>query len=1290
SESELISRISEIEFKSKRLRTFLSKKELDRTLKALYRDAKVALEENGANTLYLAMGFLRWINPKDSPDADGTMPQRLAPLVLLPVDLVRRSRGTYELMLRDEDAQLNITLLEKLQQEFNLVIGGLDPLPLDEFGVDLPLVFNSIRRAVMHMQGWDVIEVAFLGLFSFSQFVMWNDLNERIDILAENKVVAGLLNSRYDAFEDDEVQAESLDEWLQTDKVIIPTSVDSSQLAAIIAATQGSSFVLHGPPGTGKSQTITNMIANALFNGKSVLFVAEKMAALNVVQKRLADLGLADYVLELHSNKTRKQTVLQQLEQNMRIETKTDLPEFERKISALQKAKSELHAQVVALHRVRGCGRSLYDLLILYQRHSTGDHPFQFSPEVLQNLTPENWDRWQEAVRRAGNAAERLSVPTASHPLREFRSSGYALNRRAEVEALLQELIVSTRQLRERLAQEKPETALLLSHRSAAQAIQEFAAICRERNFKTSLDAERIRRLLDPDVQRLLAAVTERAVAYRNFKHILYQSYNSGIEMLNWQAVKQQLLTAEKQFFLVRNKRIQEALQPLNALAKSHFVVNASQAPAEIDRIAAYQATKQQLIEVIQRGHYLFNLTASGDLETDIDTLEDLAVIGRWLQEQHRKEQRSLEDLLLLYHLMKRSREQTETVDTLELLSKIAEQLEVLGAFCGIDVERIFAQDHWLQNISEQLQRWRDHIDEWKLWSDFYGQIELLNKHGLTAVADGLLEMMSQTSGSDQVLSYYLASLAHDLVLLYLTESPELRTFSGYQFEEVIAYYNRLLDAYEQMTREQIQIRLSQRLPDARHCSQEEADQLATLKRVIRSKGRGTSIRQLFSQAGDVIRQMTPCFLMSPLSVAQYIDPSMPRFDLVIFDEASQIRTSVAVGAMSRAENCIIVGDPNQMPPTSFFMSQREREEYLEIEDLESLLEDCLAINMPERYLSWHYRSRSESLITFSNRMYYQSEMRTFPSPFDRVSKVRYHKIPGIYDKGASRTNRIEGEAVVDMIEYHYLQQHRVDDSIGVVTFSIAQQNLIDDILQERLSHNKELDQILQNVEEPIFIKNLENVQGDERDIILFSIGYGPDQDGKLTFNFGPLNRKGGWRRLNVAVSRSRKEMHIFASFEPEDIKLNQTSSEGLQGLRYFLEFARTGKLKEIGPERQQTAAVASDTWVESIARFLEKQGYEVVRQLGFSELNMDLAVVDPRLPDHYLCAIMVDGKQYADISTVRDRHRLLPSVFARMGWTIHTIWVLDWYDHPAQEKQKLLNFIETCLAGPVPDSMTN
>ena len=303
------------ELKQKRLRSYLGEEALQRTLTHLYRSSRLSLEENGANTLYLAVGLLRWFETPAS-----TRP-RFAPILLLPIEIIRKSAAKgFVIRSRDEETMLNITLLEMLRQDFGIAIGGLDMLPRDESGIDVPKVFNIFRRAIMAQTGWDVEEQAIIGNFSFSKFIMWNDIHNNADKLARSKIVASLISGKTEWTEDDaEVCETDLDEAYPAGDVALPIGADSSQFEAICTAVDGKSFILHGPPGTGKSQTITNIIANALFNGKKVLFVAEKMAALQVVQRRLEAIGLAPFCLELHSNKAKKSSVLEQLKRTTEV-----------------------------------------------------------------------------------------------------------------------------------------------------------------------------------------------------------------------------------------------------------------------------------------------------------------------------------------------------------------------------------------------------------------------------------------------------------------------------------------------------------------------------------------------------------------------------------------------------------------------------------------------------------------------------------------------------------------------------------------------------------------------------------------------------------------------------------------------------------------------------------------------------------------------------------------------------------------------------------------------------------
>ena len=418
-----------------------------------------------------------------------------------------------------------------------------------------------------------------------------------------------------------------------------------------------------------------------------------------------------------------------------------------------------------------------------------------------------------------------------------------------------------------------------------------------------------------------------------------------------------------------------------------------------------------------------------------------------------------------------------------------------------------------------------------------------------------------------------------------------------------------------------------------------------------------------------------PCMLMSPISVAQYFDASSAKFDLVIFDEASQMPTCEAVGAIARGTSVIVVGDPKQMPPTSFFATNNVDEENLEQEDLESILDDCLALSMPSRHLLWHYRSKHESLIAFSNAKYYDNKLLTFPSTDDLATKVTYTHVPGFYDKGKTRQNKAEAQAIVAEILRRLGDQHLAKRSIGVVTFSSVQQNLIEDLLTEEFRKAPQLEKIALEAEEPLFIKNLENVQGDERDVILFSICYGPDETGKVSLNFGPLNREGGWRRLNVAVSRARYEMKVFATLRADEIDLARTSAEGVAGLKAFLAYAGKGKMALPIKAAQTTYPHAG--LETKIAEAVRRAGYEVHLNIGCSGYKVDMAVVNPEKPSEYLLGIICDGHNYNAAKTARDREVVQGSVLHALGWKLHRVWSPDWWEKRGQVLDSIISAIE-------------
>ena len=517
----------------------------------------------------------------------------------------------------------------------------------------------------------------------------------------------------------------------------------------------------------------------------------------------------------------------------------------------------------------------------------------------------------------------------------------------------------------------------------------------------------------------------------------------------------------------------------------------------------------------------------------------------------------------------------------------------------------------------------------------------------------------SGTIAIRKITDAFRTNLAYRLTVNYIEEDGSLSQSNANLIEHEIGRYRDSIARFAELTRKELIARLSASIPTTGILT--ESSEITILKKAIASKCKGRSIRQLFDSIPNLLRKLTPCMLMSPISVAQYINSRYPKFDLVIFDEASQLPTCEAVGAIARGENLVVVGDPKQMPPTSFFKKGFTDEDNIENEDLESILDDCLAISMPEAHLLWHYRSKDESLIAFSNYKYYEQKLFTFPSPMDLEGAVKFIPVKGFYDRSKTRQNRAEAEAVVKEIVRRLRDPKERKKSVGVVTFSVVQQNLIDDLLQEQFARNSKLEGWAKASGEEIFIKNLESVQGDERDVIIFSVGYGPDASGTVSLNFGPINNAGGWRRLNVAVSRSRCEMLVFSTLQPEQIDLSRSSAEGVAGLKAFLNFAKNGK-GALAAMRKSAVASGRDNFKISVANELRKYGYRVEIDIGSSRYKMDLAVVHPDNPKKFILGILCDGETYRESATAKDRNVLQQGVLESLGWNIVRLWSFEWF----------------------------
>ncbi|WP_375453220.1 AAA domain-containing protein [uncultured Nostoc sp.] len=453
------------------------------------------------------------------------------------------------------------------------------------------------------------------------------------------------------------------------------------------------------------------------------------------------------------------------------------------------------------------------------------------------------------------------------------------------------------------------------------------------------------------------------------------------------------------------------------------------------------------------------------------------------------------------------------------------------------------------------------------------------------------------------------------------------------------------------------------------------------MRREATKKSRHLPIRELLNhtQKGipNLVKALKFCWMMSPLSVSQYINPDVIHFDVLIFDEASQLRTEDVVPSIIRSNQVIVIGDNKQLPPTSFFSTGDTQEDIDDEDDAsyESVLDECSKF-MFGHMLKWHYRSQDERLIAFSNRHFYESKLVTFPNPVQNPDLgVSFRHVPdGVYDRGKRRDNRREAEVVAQLALEHF--QRFPEQSLGIIAFSEAQADAIQEQIEILGKDHPTLETFCSDNSPKFFLKALENVQGDERDAILLSVGYARDEQGKLSLNFGPLNRQGGERRLNVAVTRAKSKITLVSSIVAGDIDKTRAQSKGVKLLHDYLEYAASGGERLQG--NSYTDKLYFDSpFEEDVYHALVQQGYTILTQVGCSGYRIDLGVVNNDRPGEFLLGIECDGASYHSSPTARDRDRLRQQVLERLGWKIHRIWSTDWFRNKPVQVRLLIERIK-------------
>lgn len=1240
--STVFSKLLNKELSKAKLRSVLDENGLKTVLTNIYRKYKLSVEENGVCTLYLAIGLLKWYESENSERP------LYAPLILIPLDLIRKNAKRYILKARDDEPHFNITLLEMLRQQYSLETGGLDPLPkTPQNAIDVQSAFNIVRKLVINQRGWDIMEECYISNFSFSGIVMWYDIRNRLNSVEKTPIVKALISGL--PFNKTSLEVSDIDDrWLK-DEIILPIEADSSQLEAIYYANQDLSFVLHGPPGTGKSQTITNIIANALLKGKRVLFVAEKMAALSVVKSRLEEIGIGDFCLELHSDKTNKKDVLESLKKTSEIVKVYEPEEFKSVKERLEKNREVLASYMLKLHRPQKWGFSLFEAIDEYSSYNFLDQ-FELDKDTVINFDKDKLEYIENKLSELKALGQDMGHPYGSD-LEHIRQTDYSLELKAESENAVKEFLRALNKLKEH-----SDTLSQVIDLNAVDDCGKFERLMEICSYLSQdrQDALRLNSLDESSLQKLFE-FARLGLEAEKIKAGLAQKYNlDAFRTLNPKLVLEYNNSSGLKRSLAKGKilrHLKKAAYP-DAKYKDSFIDDYSQVcgyQQKIKTLAKAQSFVYKAVPQYKEKDYTFVLQSLSEYSAYKESVEKLSY-G--------------EDVL----------DRLKNISLSHSIKKDFEKYKLLKArlikLLNIDFDNIGEPNEWwLDVLISKAKRWSmDGLKE----RCAYNQLreELINL-GLKQVADAYDNGLDH----DTLIPAFRKAVLKAIIEHIIASEPDLNKFTGKLFEEKIRRFKDLEQKYRVISRQLLSARLKMNLPNF-DIKSSQMSELGIFQRAVKGSARNITLKKLFEQIPNILPKVAPCMLMSPVTVAQYIDPQ-EKFDLLIFDEASQLTTAKAVGALSRAKTAIIVGDPKQLPPTSFFENVNANEDDIMSEDLESVLDDCLALNMPEIHLKWHYRSKDESLIAFSNREFYDNSLYTFPSPKSQNSAIKFVKVQGVYDRGRTKQNVEEALAVVEEVIKRLSHAELRKHSIGIVTFSAVQQTLIDDMLTETFRQSPRLEQYAMQRSEPLFVKNLENVQGDERDVILFSIGYGQDSQGKLSLNFGPLNREGGWRRLNVAASRAKREMVVFSSITYDMINLASTSSQGVKALRAFLEYAQKGtaalscKASHLQPPVRQGIE-------EKILNMLRQKGYDGEINYGTSGYKINIAIKDPDNPQRFILGLMCDSVSYSKVKTVRDREVAAFASLKRLGWNIMRVWSLDFWDSPEKVVNKIVKRIES------------
>jgi hypothetical protein len=1218
----------------------------EKSLKRLIKASDSALEETGASTIYLCFGLLTW-------DAHSQ-----APFLLLPIRLAKlKGNNGYQLGYDFDDLLINMTFFE-----YYKATTGNDYSAF--YGVNSKMSYADIVTTLKKERIGDVSvdeNSIFIANFTFAHYVMWNDIRRRRKSLESSPFIQSLLENK-SLLEPSKEPDVSIEEMDKAGDFAAPLPYDSTQLRAILAAGRGESFILDGPPGTGKSQTIVNMIVNAFYQGKSVLFVAEKMAALSVVKERLDKLKLGRFALELYSSKANKQSVYSQLSASMETGSLLAPDEFKKEAERINLEKSELSKELSNLHERGDNVLSLYEAIKESTLHKSYEGKYVLPEGFLDSYDEKKDEAVNKAIDELIDSSSSLS-DFNHNPFKRFSFSSFSYLDKDGFYDAIGEFSSLLPKLRK-------------SKNAFGKAIKYDDVFVRESLSKyDSLFSYLLEKKMHLDKLSDLSFLEDKDVLLSSFDELIRMNEivtslnhyeRKAFEAIDGASYLNDINSADG--FFKRHKALKKGKKALKGALKNDEKLKKEEIIPSLTLIKEYQELKGKLTPSLAK---LNDFSSIDLLENPIKAQEEKEVYQNHVA------------FFAIFDSLTLSKSYASTLGGYINLAKKKDPSffllyqdfhKALSAF--LSTESLFSSRYSLeyQKIGK-----KDFFGEYSAFFSFVGEkknfdeliaISSFNFKSKPLVEMGLSSLVEGVKNDEyrveDLHDLYSSALSKRYIEKYF-QDDYVNYFSSESYNSLISHYQDLISEYNDLLIEEVANRLSSRFV-SNTTKFAPSTPIGMLKKLISKGGRGMSLRNAMDKYEEYFRMYFPLFLMSPLSSAQYLDVDSKKFDVVIFDEASQIPTSEAIGPIARGNALVVSGDPEQMPPSNYFQTNLDEEDNdIELEDAESLLDDCLSIEMPRRRLSYHYRSHHESLIAFSNANFYHDDLFTFPSKDSLSSHVEYTYVDLKKEKASNALSKEEIEALLTSFKKELDKDENAGKSYGFIVFNLKQQNKLQDEIDSFLEKNPRYKEKAYMNEDKPFVKNLENVQGDERDIIFLSIGFRKGKDGKAVLQ-GPIMLEKGERRLNVATSRSKSKMVVVSTIHYSDIDVSNKKNQGAYYLRQFLLYAEKGELPDLAKEKDNKKNIAS-----YIRRDLFKLGYYSDIDVGKSDFKLDLAVKDP-ISKEYSLGVILDEKPLNENVSLNDRYYIETSVLSSLEWKLIHVYSLDYFRYPEKTVERIVS----------------